>query len=247
MLKNPIKPSGSTDFAKISALWGNGTMDIMIIRHAESVGNREYRIQGRVDYALSEQGIEQAHALGQFLVNQCWKPTHIYVSPLQRTVHTAEILRDYWATRGDVVALTHCSELQEVNNGILEGLTWAEAQMRHPSLCTELMEAADWIPIPAAESWTEVRARAESLTRRLMAQHHNHDRLWLVSHGGFLQYVVSSLLSSNRTWGLSIPPTAIFEFEIDLERWEESGQVPHNALLWRIRRFNEVGHLSATP
>jgi broad specificity phosphatase PhoE len=222
-------------------------MDLMMIRHAESVGNREYRIQGRVDYALSEQGIEQAHALGQFLVNQCWKPTHIYVSPLQRTIHTAEILRDYWATRGEVVALAHCLELQEVNNGILEGLTWAEAQMKHPSLCKALMGAADWIPIPEAESWTEVRVRAQSLTHRLIAQHQNSDRIWLVSHGGFLQYAVSTLLGSDRTWGLSIPPTAIFEFEIDLERWDDSGQMRHNALLWRIQRFNDVGHLGSAP
>jgi hypothetical protein len=53
------------------------------------------------------------------------------------------------------------------------------------------------------------------------------------------------LLGSDRTWGLSIPPTAIFEFELDLERWESTDQMRHNALLWRIHRFNEVGHLNA--
>jgi broad specificity phosphatase PhoE len=219
-------------------------MHFLMIRHAESVGNREYRIQGRVDYLLSEQGVEQAHALGQFLAEQNPKPTHIYTSPLSRAVDTAEILRDYWASRESVADITLLPEVQEVKNGVLDGLTWAEAQLREPDLCAALMASTDWIPIPEAEELKTCRDRAGKVIQQLIERHHNQDRVWLVSHGGFLQYLISALLESDRIWGLSIPPTALFEFELDCERWNTTELNRYNALLWRIRRFNEVPHLN---
>jgi broad specificity phosphatase PhoE len=218
-------------------------MHVLMIRHAESSGNREYRIQGRMDYALSMQGIEQAHALGQALVTDAWKPTHIYTSLLQRTVHTAEILRDYWATREATVNLTLSSDLQEVKNGILEGLTWAEVQEQHPDLATALMASSDWVPIPGAESLKAARDRAQQFIQTMTTQHQNEDRIWIVTHGGFLQYLVAAVLGSDRTWGINIPPTAVFEFELDLVRWNTMDQNRYNALLWKICRFNDASHL----
>jgi broad specificity phosphatase PhoE len=218
-------------------------MHVLMIRHAESLGNREYRIQGRADYALSMQGIEQAHALGQVLVSNGWKPTHIYTSSLQRTVHTAEILRDYWATRESTAHLTLCPDLQEIKNGILEGLTWAEVQEQYPDLAAALMASSDWIPIPGAESLKAARDRAQQFIQTITTQHNNADRLWIVTHGGFLQYLVAAIFGSDRTWGLSIPPTAVFEFELDLDRWSTTDQNRYNPLLWKIHRFNDASHL----
>jgi broad specificity phosphatase PhoE len=218
-------------------------MHVLMIRHAESLGNREYRIQGRMDYALSMQGIEQAHALGQALVTHIWKPTHIYTSSLQRTVHTAEILRDYWATRESTVNLTLCPDLQEIKNGILEGLTWAEVQEQYSDLAAALMASSDWVPIPGAEGLKAARDRAQKFIQTMTTQHHNEDRLWVVTHGGFLQYLVAAMLGCDRTWGLSIPPTAMFEFELDLDRWNTTDQNRYNAQLWKIHRFNDASHL----
>ncbi len=221
-------------------------MYLLMIRHAESVGNREYRMQGRVDYDLSPQGVEQAHVLGQFLVNSTWKPTHIYTSSLQRAVHTTEILRDYWATREEVSPIILWPNLQEVRNGVLEGLTWAEAQVNHPDLCASLIASTDWVPIPGAETLKAARDRADEVLQTFLAKHQNEDRVWIVSHGGFLQYLVAAILGSDRVWGLSIPPTALFEFSIDNDRWTVTDQNRFNAMLWRICRFNEVEHLKVS-
>lgn len=218
-------------------------MHVLMVRHAESLGNREYRIQGRVDYALSEQGIEQAHALGQSLAENAWKPTHIYTSTLQRALHTAEILRDYWATRESTASVMPYPDLQEIKNGVLEGLTWAEVQETHPELSAALMASSDWIPIPGAESLKAARDRAQQFIQTITTQHQNEDRLWVITHGGFLQYLVAAILGSDRTWGLSIPPTAVFEFELDLDRWNTTDQNRYNALLWKICRFNDAAHL----
>jgi broad specificity phosphatase PhoE len=218
-------------------------MHVLLIRHAESLGNREYRIQGRTDYALSMQGIEQAHALGQALVTHAWKPTHIYTSSLVRTVHTTEILRDYWATREPTVTPILSSELQEIKNGILEGLTWAEVEGQYPDLSAALTASLEWIPIPGAESLKAARDRAQQFVQTMMMNHCTEDRVWVVTHGGFLQYLVGAMLGCDRTWGLSIPPTAVFEFEFDLNRWSTTDQNRYNALLWKILRFNDVSHL----
>lgn len=218
-------------------------MNVLMVRHAESLGNREYRIQGRVDYALSGQGIEQAHALGQSLAENAWKPTHIYTSSLQRAVHTAEILREYWAKREVTASVMLYPDLQEIKNGVLEGLTWAEVQEQYPDLGAALMASSDWIPIPGAESLKAARDRAQQFIQTMTTQHQNEDRLWVITHGGFLQYLIAAILRSDRTWGLSIPPTAVFEFELDLDRWNTADQNRYNALLWKIYRFNDVTHL----
>lgn len=220
-------------------------MHLLIVRHAESVGNREYRIQGRYDYPLSEQGVEQAHALGQFLADESWKPTHIYTSPLQRAVHTTAILRDYWATRDTVATPISNPNLQEIKNGVLEGLTWAEAQLQHPQLCETLTNASSWVPIPGAESLKAIRDRAQLVVQSWLMEHHNEDKLWVVSHGGFMQYLLAALLGSDRVWGISMPPTATFEFELDLSQWDITDQQnPFNPLLWKIHRFNDTQHLN---
>jgi 2,3-bisphosphoglycerate-dependent phosphoglycerate mutase len=220
-------------------------MNIMLIRHAESVGNREYRIQGQLDYALSVQGVEQAHALGQMLVASSWKPTHIYSSPLQRAMHSAEILRDYWATRELVAMIQPIDDLQEIRNGVLEGLTWAEAQIRHPELCVSLMQSTQWVPIPGAESLSDCRKRAQQVISTWLRHHQNTDRLWVISHGGFMQHLISALMGSERSWGIPIAATALFELEIDCDQWNTPDQNRWNTQLWSLQRFNDVDHLKA--
>jgi broad specificity phosphatase PhoE len=218
-----------------------------MIRHAESLGNREYRIQGRVDYALSKQGIDQAHALAQSLAENSWKPTHIYMSTLQRAIQTTEILRGYWSIGESLAEPMFCPALQEIENGILEGLTWTEVQEQHPALSAALMASSDWISVPGAESLKAARDRAQQFVQTLTTQHRNEDKLWIITHGGFLQHLVAAILGSDRTWGFSISPTALFEFELDLDRWNMSDQNRYNTLLWKIRRFNDATHLNDKP
>jgi broad specificity phosphatase PhoE len=234
---------GGFNFSDIKS---GGTMQVMLIRHAESMGNREYRIQGQDDCALSVQGVEQAHSLGNMLASSSWKPTHIYSSPLQRALHTAEILRDYWATRECVPPVEQVSALTEIKNGVLEGLTWAEAQIRYPELCSQLMNSTQWFPIPGAESLAECRDRAQTVVQGWLQTHTQADRLWVISHGGFMQHLISTLMECHRSWGIPIPPTALFEIELDHQQWHTADQNRWNTHLWRIRRFNDLEHLKVS-
>ena len=66
-------------------------LKILLIRHAESTGNIEKRMQGQGEYSLTEQGEQQAEKLGLALLREGWTPTHVYSSPLRRTTQTAKI------------------------------------------------------------------------------------------------------------------------------------------------------------
>lgn len=223
-------------------------MKLLLIRHAESIGNQEQRIQGQTEFELSSWGQDQAQQLAQRLKAENWYPTHVYCSPLRRAVQTLDyllqpFLQNLPGVEDPPIPVTVAPALKEIHNGILDGLTWSEAQRQYPELCQVLEASPDWYPIPGAESLTLLRDRTHQFIHTLLAQHHNRDRLWIVTHGGILQYLIAALLGCDRIWGLSMPPTSLFEFSLDLSRWSSSDLTRLNPSLWQIQRFNDSQHL----
>jgi broad specificity phosphatase PhoE len=223
-------------------------MKLLWIRHAESVGNRERRLPTLMPDPLTDLGKEQAQQLALYLQRRSWVPTHLYSSPLQRTMQTAEILQQSLmrrsVTNAQAIELRIHSQLQEIHQGILAGLTWAEAQAEHPALCQRLESTLELLTIPGAELPEQVQQRTENFLQTLFVDHQNQDRLWLVTHGGVLLYFLANLLGSPRVWGLTVPNTSLFEFELDRERWDEPEQYC-NSSLWRIGHFNATPHLQS--
>jgi 2,3-bisphosphoglycerate-dependent phosphoglycerate mutase len=213
-------------------------LKLIIIRHGQSTGNVDRRMQGQGDYPLTDLGRTQAQKLAQHL--QAQAPTAIYSSPLQRTIDTAEILRQALPTPP---AIQPTPELAEYQNGVFQGLTWAEAQAQYPQLCDQLEASLDWIPVPGAETLRQARDRVERLADYLLLKHRNGDRVWLVSHGWIMQQFIAALLGSARSWRISIKNTAYFEFWIDQSRWYRQDENRLNTELWQIIRFNDTHHL----
>ena len=213
-------------------------MKIILLRHAESMGNREQRMLGQLDDPLSEWGQLQAKQLGQSLAHDSGQPTHLYCSPLARSLQTAQILLQSWPHIPNSQIET-VDALKEIHNGIFQGLTWAQAQAQYPELCATLERSPTWIPIPGAESLVAVRDRARDFIQNLLTHHQNGDQIWSVTHGGFLPYLVAELLGSAKVWGMQIPSLALFEFELDLTYWHHQDQTCQNSTLWKIHRFNQ--------
>src|SRR5258708_3703373 len=65
---------------------------IALVRHCESVGNAEDRLQGQADYRLSARGRAQALALAQRWKNEAITFDHVIASPLSRALETARII-----------------------------------------------------------------------------------------------------------------------------------------------------------
>jgi 2,3-bisphosphoglycerate-dependent phosphoglycerate mutase len=214
------------------------SLKIVIIRHAQSEGNHAGRMMGQLDDGLTAEGRNQARCLADHLGQTSDSPTAIYSSPLTRAAETADILAAPFN-----LEVHHWDALQELHAGVFEGLTWREAQEQHPHLCQSLETSTRWIPIPNAESPYDAYQRAIGVWNDLFAEHRNGDYVWLISHAGVMQHLISVVLGGDRTWGLHIPNTSLFEFWLDHERWFTHGCDRWNTELWRIRRFNDTQHL----
>ena len=241
-------------------------LKLLFVRHAQSVGNQQKRMQGNGEFDLSDEGRHQAEKLGQRLLAESWQPTCVYSSPLRRAAQTSEIVLSRLLAEplpsavsdliddgidSEVVKTSparslpvqYADELREFQNGIFEGLTWAEAMERYPDLCKTLESSPDWIQIPGAESLQEARDRCRRFIQRLLDRHVNGEHILLVSHSWILQHLIAELLGCDRSWRLHPRNTALFEFWIDRSRWEKADQNRFNTDLWQIRRFNDYHHL----
>ena len=213
-------------------------MNLTIIRHAESSGNAAGRWQGRDDTLLTDLGRRQASLLAKRFLDEGYRPTRIYSSPLMRTRETAEI-----ASAGWDVPITRWDDLIETDVGVFTGLTWEEIETQMPELARAFSKTRDMSLVEGAENYARRRARAERVIDRLIADHSNEDTVMLVSHGGIMQVIFSALMGAERLWGIGVRNTALFRFEIDVDQWRADGAAPANQNLRRIELFNDARHL----
>jgi broad specificity phosphatase PhoE len=98
-------------------------MKLVLVRHGESVGNHENRLQGQEDYDLTELGRRQAALAADRLARE--GVTAVYTSPLLRALATAEVI-------GGMLGATpvQLPGVREYNFGELAGATYAELRQR---------------------------------------------------------------------------------------------------------------------
>jgi len=213
-------------------------MRLLFVRHAESIGNVEGRLQGRAEFALSEQGRAQAERLYARFQQEGFAPTHVYSSPQRRIAETVEIVARQWP-----VPVVYWDDLKEHDIGIFTGLTWEEISARHPDAAAAYHTSRDWDAVKGAESLRQRRERALRVVQTVIQRHSNADAVALFTHGGFLQNMVSALMGAQRTWGVPVKNTAVFDFSVDVDRWPLDGDGLFNTFLWQIKHFNDASHL----
>jgi len=170
-----------------------GTGSFIFMRHAESEGNRDGLMQGRLPSRLTELGREQARRAGISL-----KPKGIGTllsSPLDRARETAELV----AAEAGVAEVRVMEELTEIGTGIFTGLTWKQARERHPDQY-RLFVQRSWDAVPGAETSGELYDRAEAAWGELLELFRSGERTILaVTHSGFLQWIIRSTVQY-RSW-----------------------------------------------
>ena len=101
---------------------------IYLLRHGETVWNREGRLQGQRDSPLTARGIAQAGALGDLLAREIAEPRRftIVASPLGRAWQSAVIVAERLGLDPRLIAFD--DRLKECGFGTWEGLTPEELE-----------------------------------------------------------------------------------------------------------------------
>src|SRR5947209_199858 len=139
---------------------------LFLIRHGETLANREFRYIGARDDALSPVGETQAVQIAEALA---FLPVSaVYSSPLQRAYRTAQPIA---ARHGLEVQLT--DKLRECDFGSWEGLSRAEVLARSPEDATHLSqwEQDATLAPPGGESFAVMQERACSFVDSLARQY----------------------------------------------------------------------------
>ena len=214
-------------------------MRLLFVRHAETLANREGRLQGRCNYPLSDRGRLQAERLFSRFAAEGLHPTRVYSSPLHRTMETAQI-----ASKGWTEEIRPWPDLVEYDVGVFSGLTWPEIVSRHPRMARAFDQSQNWDVVAQAEPVKQRRERACRVVEAIIKEHTDDDVVVCFSHGGILQHIVSAMLGTQRVWGIAVRNTAVFEFMLDKQRWTDEGS-RLNTSHWRIATFNDASHLYA--
>lgn len=201
----------------------NNIKKIIMVRHGETIWNKEKRIQGNSDSPLTEYGIMQAEKTGKKLTTE--NIDEIYSSNLGRAMRTAEIINKYLAL--DIKPL---SGLRERKYGILEGITFSDLSVKYPEIKEKLYSHDSEYKIPEGESFTEFAERVFNCINNIVRST-NSKTILLIVHGGVIEsffYKVMQLpLNQKRNFSLFNSSINKFSFIDDgwiLDTW---GSIEH--------------------
>lgn len=173
-------------------------MRLLLIRHAESQGNHEGRLQGRKEFPLTERGIRQAQLLAERMSE--WPVSAVYSSPIRRAHDTADMVAS--AARLDVIPEPR---VQEYDFGEeLSGLTWQEIRDQNPEIIAALTGNASEFPrYPGEEGRANFRDRVCAALHDIAKRHGSDDAVAVITHAGpIVVYVMETL---GRGYGRPIP------------------------------------------
>lgn len=174
-------------------------MRLLLIRHAESTGNRQGRLQGRADFPLTEHGRRQAQELAAALSRL--PVTAVSSSPIRRALHTAEAIAGPLGLKVEA----HPA-LQEYDFGELSGLTWPEIRERRPHLIEQLLsDSADFPHYPGEEGREAFRERVCGALWAIADRHAGEEAVAVVTHAGPIAVFLLDVLQ--RSYQRPIPFT----------------------------------------
>lgn len=202
----------------------------ILVRHAETVWNREGRIQGHLDSPLNSQGVAQAGMLAQRLQRESFDA--LVSSDLGRARSTAEIIGARTAHSVVVDA-----RLRERHYGIFQGLTRAEAEAAYPQAYAAYRDEGVGDAIPRGESTQACFARNLACLTELAARHAGACVV-VVAHGGVLdglhRHVMRLPHSGTRAFTIvngGLNWFAHVDGEWRLDRWGDEGHLVAGAAL----------------
>jgi broad specificity phosphatase PhoE len=161
---------------------------LWLIRHGESQGNLERRVQGWADYPLTDLGRWQAARLAERLAQE-GAIHELVASPLQRAAETAQII-----SRALDLPVRFDARLKEYNFGPLTGLTPDDIVARFPSVQAAWEVNQVWKPLAGEEGDPTFVGRVRAVMDEIVAGMDEGANVAVVAHGGSLDACLRSWL-----------------------------------------------------
>lgn len=199
---------------------------IVLVRHGQTVWNREERFRGQADVELDEFGLKQAEATGRYLAAR-WPAVTVYASPMSRVMQTAEGI-----ARAQGLTVHPLEGLLDINFGEWQGRLADEVAQHYPDLYRTWLEAPHTVHFPGGEKLDDVRSRVVAALDEVIA-HHLGQTVVLVSHTVVNRVLLCAVLGlgNEHFWRLRQETCAVNVFDA-----EENGT-------FTIALLNDTCHL----
>lgn len=184
-------------------------MYLYIMRHGETDDNTRRVLQGQKDNPLNENGINQALEAKAELEGIHFD--RIYVSPLIRAIHTAEL-----ATGRSKEDFIIEERIKEIGFGVLEGTVSDDMK---PPYSNFFLNPGAYAAPEGGESFEELLARVQDFLDELKGKLPGQ-RVLLVSHGAAIHALINRILRQDMShfWDMKLANCGILEVS------DESGE-----------------------
>ena len=159
---------------------------LLLVRHGDTQAGSSLRYWGQSDVELSAIGLRQAENLRNRLATQ--KIDVIYTSHLMRASVTAKTI----ASEHQLDIIT-CDELNEVNFGKVEGLTFDEVSQLYPEVAQTWLNRSLNLSFPDGENFDKFNNRVSKFLSRL-EKHAPEEVVLIVAHAGPLRLLLCHIL-----------------------------------------------------
>jgi len=160
---------------------------LILVRHGNTKLNSAQRYWGKTDVLLSSSGLRQAEKLRARLARE--KLSTVYSSCLKRALLTAQIIASKHK-----LEVTPCPELNEIDFGKVEGLTFAQACDLYPEVTRLWVERSPELEYPEGESVRHFRQRIQDFISNRLQRHSPRETVLIVAHSGVLRTLICYLL-----------------------------------------------------
>jgi broad specificity phosphatase PhoE len=184
---------------------------VFLVRHGQTVMNREVRFRGRLDIALNERG--RAEALEAALSLRDRGLEAVYASPLDRAREVARRI----AFAAGVGRIDDLQQLLILDYGAWTGLTKDEAAARDPEEWALYVDDPERARCPGGEAVADAADRVVD-GLRLLGERHPGGAVAAVSHGVMLRLAVLRVQGPPASgWQFKVPTGSAIEFAVDAQ------------------------------
>lgn len=195
-----------------------------LVRHGETVWNKEHRLQGWLNSPLSSDGILHATQLGEHLKEVPFAAA--YCSSSERAKETLSYL-----VHDEKLPFHYEDDLREIYLGNWQGMTIGDIQKNDRFEYEVYTNYPGQFIATHTESFGGVTERAMYVMKKIAKQYPN-DTILIVSHGVTIKCIVNAILgrSINEIWAPpTIEDTSVTIVNVEDDQWQvkEIGSTLH--------------------